>query len=133
MVAKISNTLDKLIVTNYRMPSKEGEKPNPVISVTIQPRALLNDVFFPSESHKEEWLRQTKQLFDKGILIEGKVTEKLLINKNAENIQKENEMKKTKSDKTIGEIQEAADKINATIEFTEATGKEDIRNAKNRK
>lgn len=117
MVVKVSNTLDKHIEANYRMQGTINGNPNPVITIRIQPRALLNDVAFPSEAHYEAWQRQNKDFLDAGILIVGKATEKQILATNAKVVESSNKRAKAKTDKAVEAVAESADKVNAKVQL----------------
>ncbi|EGV1470930.1 hypothetical protein JF110_001655 [Campylobacter jejuni] len=130
---KITNVLNAPVKAFYRMPQLEGEKKfNPILEVYIQPRALMNEIIFPTEEYFKEWRRQNEHLFTKGyLIIDDKINEKTLKAKVEEVADKDNAVAKEKSNKAVENLQEAADNINATIEFKEEpVGKSDKKSNK---
>lgn len=107
---KITNSSDRVIETKYRMP---GEKTVQIIRV--QPRALLNEVNFPSEKHLAVWKDQNKSFFSRGILFENEKREALL--KDAEKTDSKNisETIQNKSNKNMEDLEAAADNVNARL------------------
>ncbi|EAK7296536.1 hypothetical protein FBF91_05865 [Campylobacter upsaliensis] len=120
---KISNTLNQEIRACYRMPRSEVSediKINPVLEVTIQPRALLNDIYFADQNYYHQWKLQNQSFFDRGILIEGEVVTEKQILANNEKVMQDN--KKSQSDKVesqVNKLEEAAANINAAVHFEE--------------
>ena len=58
----ITNTTARVINTRYRIDKK-------ILSITIQPRALANEISFATKNEYDEWRAQNAVFFDKGILI----------------------------------------------------------------
>lgn len=120
---KLSNTLNQEIRTCYRMPKVDGNediKINPVLEVSIQPRALLNDIFFADEVYYHNWKMQNQELFDRGILIEGEVvSEKEIIAKNEKVLNENKKSQEARIDKQVSKLEEAAANINAAVHFEE--------------
>lgn len=120
---KLSNTLNQEIRTCYRMPKVDGNediKINPVLEVSIQPRALLNDIFFADEVYYHNWKMQNQALFDRGILIEGEVvSEKEIIAKNEKVLNENKKSQEARIDSQVSKLEEAAANINAAVHFEE--------------
>ncbi len=120
---KISNTLNQEIRTYYRMPRSEVSediKINPVLEVSIQPRALLNDIYFADQNYYHYWKLQNSSLFERGILVEGDTINEKQILANNEKVMKES--KKSQNDKIesqVSKLEEAAANINAAVHFEE--------------
>ena len=110
----VSNSLNRVVEVYYRVATQDGVL-QPMIKVSIQPRALCNTINFINEAHLEAFKRQADYLFKKGILIAGKATEEKLLNTNADLKENETKEKTATSDATIEKIQEAADNINAEV------------------
>ena len=120
---KLSNTLNQEIRTCYRMPKVDGNKDikiNPVLEVSIQPRALLNNIFFADEVYYHNWKMQNQNLFDRGILIEGEVvSEKEIIAKNEKVLNENKKSQEARIDSQVSKLEEAAANINAAVHFEE--------------
>lgn len=120
MLVKVSNTTNQNVVACYRMPGKNDiGRPYPVIEVHIQPRALNNDIAFPSKEHFIEWEHQNRQLFDNGVLIKGTISENQAIVTSKEVADKNLKAAKETSDKVVDKIAEAADSVNAKVTITD--------------
>lgn len=118
VIKKISSSCDNVIHANYRMPGENS----PVLEVSIQPRALLNDVAFPSERFYEEWSRQNSSFLESGLLVVGQATEKLL------KARQEEAVKKTK--KEVGEtVDSVVDKVHAVADEVGGSVKVEIEKA----
>ncbi|HDZ5024780.1 TPA: hypothetical protein RTG57_001730 [Campylobacter jejuni] len=118
---KVTNILNSPIKAFYRMPKEKTEKSfNPMVEIYIQPRALMNEVIFPSEAHFIEWKNQNKSLLDREYLIlDEKINEKKIEGKVKDVASKDNSIAKQKTNKIVEDLQETADNINAKIEFKE--------------
>lgn len=113
---KITNTTNSIIEICYRMPKEKGGNSLP-ITIPIQPRALLNEVFFPNEECFLEMKRQNEILFARGYLIEGKTNEKEVVAKHEELSQDRFQNVKEKVEKTTDDIQASAENVNASVEI----------------
>lgn len=112
MTRFISNSLNREVVITYRV--KDG----PLISVSIQPRAILNEIAFNSEEHYNAFRRSADYFFKNNILIEGKkVTEEELVSKNEELAVKTTAEKSVKTDKTLDSIAESATNVADNFEL----------------
>lgn len=112
----ISNSLNRIVDIYYRVATVDGTVA-PMIKVSIQPRALCNEIHFISNTHLEAFLRQAKYLIDKKILIVGKATEEKLASVNDQLAKSETEEKALKVDKLNDKISEAADNVNVDMHF----------------
>ena len=112
----ISNSLNRLVDIYYRVPTADGSV-TPMIKVSIQPRALCNEIFFVSEAHKEAFLKQIEYYTQKGLLVLGKATEEKLISTNEKLAKEETAEKASKADKLNDKIAEAADNVNVDMKF----------------
>lgn len=108
---KISNSTSRTIATKYRMPGN----PASIITITIQPRALLNEIFFIDESYYKEWKRQNQDFFDRKVLYENEKNTKVLENSGKEADSQTSERMKARSNKAVENVEEAADNVNASI------------------
>lgn len=124
-MVKITNTRNQPVLTGYRMPGTDANgRANPIVDVLIQPRALLNEVFFPSEAHFLEWKRQNELFITRGDILLDNGNEKEIQAKHSEINKKEKETSDNASNKAVEKIQEAADNVNASVKFTaQETGK----------
>lgn len=113
----VSNSLNRVVDVYYRVKSQEGTA-QPMIKVSIQPRALCNELRFISDAHLEAFKAQSKYLFDKGVLIAGKATEEKLVSTNEQLKSEETAQKTSVSDATIEKLEEAADNVNAEVTMT---------------
>ena len=106
---KISNSTPRYIETKYRMP---GGLP---LTITIQPRALLNEVNFHTEEHYLEWKRQNSVFFEQNILIENEKNDKLLEAKGKEYAEDVTSKVHNKVNANVENMEAAADNVNASI------------------
>lgn len=72
MQVSITNTSNQVVSVYYRV-SLNGEV-SPLQQVDIQPRALCNTLIFTSEAHFEAFKDSAKDLFESGVLLEGKTS-----------------------------------------------------------
>lgn len=111
-VINITNTTSNHLVLCYRMPSKEGERANPVLEVEIYPRALLQEVVFANDEMYNEFASQNEALIDSGTIIIGKTDAKT-----AEKISEANGKAESKK------ISEKVDKNNEVLTSSVGKGK----------
>ena len=74
---KVSNTTNNTIELCYRMPKSVGS--GLPITIPIQPRALLNEIFFPTEEAYHEMKKQNEIYFKKGYIIASIIRNRRLI------------------------------------------------------
>ena len=136
---KITNMLNQKIVTNYRMPKEnlsatDSVKFNPVISVEIQPRALLNEVVFPNEHFYHHWKLQNEGLFKKGILVEGEslLSENQIKDKHQELVKNQSKENKNVIESQVEKIEESAANVNATLHFEEIEASDEKKSRRRR-
>ena len=110
---KVSNTTNNTIELCYRMPKSIGS--GLPITIPIQPRALLNEIFFPTEEAYHEMKKQNEIYFKKGYIIEGTANEKEVVAKHTEVSSERYQNVKNKVDKVTDELQASADNINAKL------------------
>lgn len=110
---KVSNTTNNTIELCYRMPRSLGS--GLPITIPIQPRALLNEIFFPTEEAYHEMKKQNEIYFKKGYIIEGKTNEKEVVAKHTEVSSERYQNVKDKVDKATDDLQASADNINASL------------------
>ena len=110
---KVSNTTNNTIELCYRMPRSLGS--GLPITIPIQPRALLNEIFFPTEEAYHEMKRQNELYFKKGYIIEGKTNEKEVVAKHTEVSSERYQNVKDKVDRATDDLQASADNINASL------------------
>lgn len=118
MVKVLSNSLNNTLILNYRMPSKDGEAPNPVLSVELYPRALNYEVSFPNEAYYNEFFTQNKSYFDKKIVIEGKQSndkELKAVNRDISSKQKNNT--RAKAEAEISKVESTAERAGAKMDL----------------
>ena len=120
---KISNATNRYIETKYRMP--QGMP----ISITVQPRALLNEINFPNEECYTAWKLQNKTFFDRGILLENEKNDKLLKANGQEDAKGVTAKIQTKVDNNLENVSAAADNVNASL----TVETEDLRERKGRR
>ena len=112
--AYITNTTARVINTRYRIEKK-------ILSITIQPRALANEILFATKNEYDEWRAQNAVFFDKGILIlsdtDKKKSEKELTDKNQELAEKESAKAQDKADKAFSEAEVKAQEAQATLKM----------------
>lgn len=106
---KISNSTSRYIETKFRMP--QGIP----LSITIQPRALLNEINFASEEHYQAWKTQNAIFFERGVLIENEKNDKFLKAKGEEDAKGVTTKIQTKVDNNLDNVAAAADNVNATL------------------
>lgn len=106
---KISNSTNRYIETKFRMPHGIP------LSITIQPRALLNEINFSSEEHYQAWKQQNIVFFDRGVLIENEKNDKLLEAKGQEDAKDVTTKIQTKVDNNLDNVAAAADNVNASL------------------
>lgn len=117
---KLTNCLNSNLKLNYRMPSDNlNGRANPVLSIILQPRALLNEVELPSQNHYNEFKKQNQTFFDNGIVIEGKTTEKQAQSNNKKSGERATRKAKESANKTIEKIQDGANNVSAKLTITE--------------
>lgn len=121
--AYITNTTTRVINTRYRVEKK-------ILSITIQPRALANEISFATKNEFDEWRAQNAVFFDKGILIlsdtDKKKSEKELTDKNQELAEKESAKAQDKADKAFSEAEVKAQEAQATLKMkVKQEGKKD--------
>lgn len=120
---KVSNTLNQEIRTCYRMPKVDGSediKINPVLEVSIQPRALLNEIYFADEHYYHQWKMQNQRMFEDGVLIEGEmVSEKEVVAKHEKVMVDNKKNQEAKIESQVSKLEEAAANINAAVHFEE--------------
>lgn len=120
----VSNSLNRQVDVYYRVPALDGT-PQPMIKIAIQSRALCNEIAFPSEAHKEAFLRQAGDFIKKEILLIGNVSEEKVVDSNEQLKEDETAMKTLKTDTTVEKIEEAADNVSAQMSIkTEPVAKE---------
>lgn len=119
---KISNSTNRYIETKFRMPHGIP------LSITIQPRALLNEVNFSSEEHYKAWKSQNEVFFKRGILIENEKNDKLLEAKGQEDAKDVTTKIQTKVNNNLDNVAAAADNVNASL----TVETEDLRERKRR-
>lgn len=109
---KITNSSDRVIETQYRMPGSPT-----ILKIGIQPRALLNEVNFHTEEHYKEWRRQNELFFKRGILFENEKREALLKDAIANDNKNINNTIQGKTTKNVESLEAAADNVNASIKI----------------
>ena len=108
-VITISNSLNRPVVCNYRMPGRQSNgQPYPFITFTVQPRAMLNKVEFATEEHYEAWRKQCSLFINKGYLIEGKISEKNIIKESEKVSARETASISERIDKTVDSVKQQA-------------------------
>lgn len=112
VIKKISSSSDNIIYANYRMPGNNS----PILEVAIQPRALLNDVAFPSEVFFEEWSKQNSSFLESGLLVVGSATEKQLKAKQKENTVSAKKAAVEAVEETMGKVQAVADEVGGVVQ-----------------
>lgn len=108
MNVKITSTLIHAISLCYRMPSKAGEKANPVLEVNLPPRALLKDVAFPNDDYFEAFKKQNQQYIDNGTIIIGATTAKKAEKAHEQNVKDEKQNVISKIDNTTSKLETSA-------------------------
>lgn len=115
MEVKITNTLLNALSLCYRIPSKQGERANPVLEVSLPPRALLQSVKFPSQEYFEVFKTQNQKLIDNGTIIIGATTAKKAMDANSKNLEAEKEQVKSKIDRNTQQLQNSASSVKAKM------------------
>ena len=110
---KVSNTTNNTIELCYSMPRSLGS--GLPITIPIQPRALLNEIFFPTEEAYHELKKQNEIYFKKGYIIEGKTNENEIVAKHTEVSSERYQNVKDKVDRATDYLQASADNINASL------------------
>lgn len=119
---KISNSTNRYIETKYRMPN------GIILAITVQPRALLNEINFPDQANYESWKRQNATFFERGVLLENEKNDKLLEAKGQEDAKNITSKIQNKVDTNLDNVAAAADNVNASLEVKT----EDLRERKTR-
>lgn len=120
---KISNSTNRYIETKYRMPKGIA------IAITVQPRALLNEINFHTEEDYKAWRKQNEVFFSKGILFENEKNDKLLEAKGKDEALNVTSKIQKKVDNNLDNVSAAADNVNASLSIKT----EDLRERKSRR
>lgn len=115
MEVKITNTLLNKLILCYRMPSKVGERVKPVLEVELAPRALLQNVKFPSQEFFDVFESQNKKLIEDGTIIIGATTAKKAEKANSENLKIEKEQVSSKIEKNTTQLENSASSVKARM------------------
>lgn len=111
MKVKITSTYDKNVILTYRAPGTRA-----LIDVQLPPRALLQEVSFPSKEYYDAFAAQIADLIESKRIIIGdtKGSEAEKIHKEA--AKQEQKRAKERAEKTEQQIQGSAEAIKAKVE-----------------
>lgn len=115
MVVKITNTLMNPLVLCYRIPSAKGERANPVLEVSLPPRALLQDVAFPSQEYFNVFESQNKQYIEDGTIIIGATNAKKAEKMHEDNNKIEKAKVEEKIHKNTNQLENSATSVKARM------------------
>lgn len=103
----VTSTLAQPFSLFYRVPSKPGNKPNPVNEITLLPRQLLKEVAFPDEEHYNAFMAQNEDFIEAKKIIIGKTKDSNAEKINKDNLAKEQSAIDAKKSKVVENLEAA--------------------------
>lgn len=117
---KITNATNNTMSLNYAIVETSGDKKfRKVISVKIEPRALLQEVTFPSQDYYNAFVKQNEYLLDEGkILINASTSESKLEQASKDIATKENASARKKKNQAIEKIEKSINNKNTKLKIS---------------